>query len=205
MRKLLIVIIGLTAWLHPVHADVEMPADLPTIEALISLHKLMKAEEDKAMEKIAVSFGEQSVVTKGAKLFNDARTTLDSKLSNAYSYVLLAATLAATSTSLYQLIRDYAKFTGEAARTLFNAATPAGWKEAFSYNILKDGKPDSSLKQGTLTLIIPTEYQKAGRQFAIIAMDKNGKTYLLTDTDTDPGTVTVNVSFEGYAMELIYK
>ena len=65
MRKLLIVIIGLTVWLHPVHADVEMPADLPTIEALISLHKMMKAEEDKAMEKIGVSFGEQSVVTKG--------------------------------------------------------------------------------------------------------------------------------------------
>ena len=62
-----------------------------------------------------------------------------------------------------------------------------------------------SLKNGTLKLYIPTEYQKAGRQFAIIAMDKNGKTYLLTDTDTDPGTVTVNVSFEGYAMELIYK
>ena len=126
MRKLLIVIIGLTAWLHPVHADVEMPADLPTIEALISLHKLMKAEEDKAMEKIAVSFGEQSVVTKGAKLFNDARTTLDSKLSNTYSYMLLAATLASTSTSLYQLIRDYAKFTGEAARTFANKPM-VGW------------------------------------------------------------------------------
>ena len=99
MKKFLFIIIGFMTWIHPVRADVELPADLPTIEALISLHKMMKAEEDKAMEKIAVSYGEQSIVTKGAQKFNDARTTLDSKLSNAYSYVLLAATLASTSTS----------------------------------------------------------------------------------------------------------
>ena len=79
MKKYLFVFIGLMTWMQPVRADVELPADLPTIEALISLHKMMKTEEDKAMEKIAVSFGEQSIVTKGAKKFNDARTTLDSK------------------------------------------------------------------------------------------------------------------------------
>lgn len=126
MKKFLFVIIGLMTWMQPVRADVELPADLPTIEALISLHKMMKAEEDKAMEKIAVSFGEQSIVTKGAKKFNDARTTLDSKLNNAYSYVLLAATLASTSTSLYQLIRDYAVFTGDAAKT-FLKKPMVGW------------------------------------------------------------------------------
>ena len=53
MKKFLFVIIGLMTWMQPVLADVELPADLPTIEALISLHKMMKAEEDKAMEKIA--------------------------------------------------------------------------------------------------------------------------------------------------------
>ena len=126
MKKFLFIIIGFMTWIHPVRADVELPADLPTIEALISLHKMMKAEEDKAMEKIAVSFGEQSIVTKGAQKFNDARTTLDSKLSNAYSYVLLAATLASTSTSLYQLIRDYADFTGDAAKK-FLKKPMVGW------------------------------------------------------------------------------
>ena len=126
MKRAVILIMGLAVCLTPIRADFETPHDMATIEALTSLHKLMKSEEDKAMEKIAVSFGEQSVVTKGAKLFNDARTTLDSKLSNAYSYVLLAATLAATSTSLYQLIKDYAKFTGEAARTFANKPM-VGW------------------------------------------------------------------------------
>jgi hypothetical protein len=38
------------------------------------------------MERVATSFGEQSLVTKGAGKFNDVRTTLNTKLSNAYSY-----------------------------------------------------------------------------------------------------------------------
>ena len=70
---------------------IDFPGDSPTIEALINLHKLIKSEEDDAMARIATSFGEQSLVTKGAKAFNDARTTLDSKLNNAYSYVLFAS------------------------------------------------------------------------------------------------------------------
>lgn len=94
---------------------------------------------------------------------------------------------------------------GEIAKTLFKAATPAGWNEAFSFNILVNGKADYSLKTGTFTLQIPAEYQKAGRQFAILAMSKNGQIVTLTDTDTNPNTITVNVNFEGYAMDLIFK
>ena len=111
MKRVLTIIMGLVLSMSPIRADIELPGDMPTIEALISLHKLMKSEEDKAMGKITVSFGEQSVVTKGATIFNDVRTTLDSKLSNTYSYVLLAATLASTSASLYKLINEYADFT----------------------------------------------------------------------------------------------
>lgn len=89
---------------------IEWPQDFPTIEALISLHKMIKGEEDAARDKIAVSFEEQSLVTKGANKFNDARTTLDSKLSNGYSYVLLAASLSYTASSMYKLIQEYSEF-----------------------------------------------------------------------------------------------
>lgn len=89
---------------------IEWPQDFPTIEALISLHKMIKGEEDAAKDKIAVSFGKQSMVTKGANKFNDARTTLDSKLSNGYSYVLLAASLSYTASSMYKLIQEYSEF-----------------------------------------------------------------------------------------------
>lgn len=94
---------------------------------------------------------------------------------------------------------------GEAAKALFKKETRAGWKKAFSFNILKDGKADYSLKNGTLTFIIPTEYRKSGRQFAILAMDRNGNVYSLSDIDTDPNTITVALNIEGYAFELIYK
>lgn len=126
MKRVLTIIMGLVLSMSPIRADIELPGDMPTIETLISLHKLMKSEEDKAMGKIAVSFGEQSVVTKGATIFNDVRTTLDSKLSNTYSYVLLAATLASTSASLYKLINEYADFTGDAAKT-FTKKPMVGW------------------------------------------------------------------------------
>lgn len=94
---------------------------------------------------------------------------------------------------------------GEIAKAIFKGATPAGWQEGFSFNMLVNGKADYSLKSGTFTLIIPSEYQKTGRQYAILAMGKNGQVFLLGDTDQNPSTITVNVNFEGYAMELIYK
>ena len=95
------------------------PDDQPTIEALISLHKLIKKEEEKALEKVAVSYGEQSLVTKGATKFNDVRMTLNSKLNNAYSYVILGAALASTGTDLYRLIDQYATFTKNTAKYAF--------------------------------------------------------------------------------------
>ena len=37
-----------------------IPKDLPTIEALIALHKAVKKDEDKAMQRVAASFGSAS-------------------------------------------------------------------------------------------------------------------------------------------------
>lgn len=88
-----------------------LPKDLPTIEALISLHKAVKKDEDQALQRVATSFGEQSLLAKGAIKFNDVRTTLDTKLSNAHSYLVLAGAISSTANSLYQLVRDYKDFT----------------------------------------------------------------------------------------------
>ena len=88
-----------------------IPKDLPTIEALIALHKAIKKDEDKALQRVAMSFGEQSLITKGADKFNDVRTTLDTRLSNANSYLVLAGAISSTANSLYQRVRDYKNFT----------------------------------------------------------------------------------------------
>ena len=68
---------------------------------------------------MAASYGEQSLVTKGATKFNDVRMTLNSKLNNAYSYVILGTALASTGTDLYRLIDTYAEFTKNTAKYAF--------------------------------------------------------------------------------------
>ena len=85
---------------------VVIPKDLPTIEALIALHKCIKKDEDQALGRVATSFGEQSLVTKGANKFNEVRTTLNTKMSNAHSYLVLAGAISSTANSLYMLVKD---------------------------------------------------------------------------------------------------
>lgn len=92
-------------------AAFDWPKDMPTFEALMALHKAVKKDEDQALVRIATSFGEQSFVTKGAEKFNDVRSTLDTRLNNAYSYVVLAAAISSTASSLYLLTKEYKDFT----------------------------------------------------------------------------------------------
>ena len=96
---------------------------------------------------------------------------------------------------------------GAAAVELFKAAVPAGWVKAFSFNVLDQKRqPDLSIKNGTMTLFIPGEYIKAGRQFALLGMNKAGQVILFADTDRNPNTVTVSlVNMDGYAFDLIHK
>ena len=94
---------------------------------------------------------------------------------------------------------------GIAAQAAFNVSRPAGWIEAFTFNMAIDRKVEHTLKNGVLIIIIPKEYQKTGRTFAIMGLDKKGKAWIYPDTDSNPATVTANVNFEGYAFALIYK
>ena len=57
MRKIIALVFALALWIPNCHA-IEFPQDLPTIEALIDLHKDMKHAEDRAVENIALSYGE---------------------------------------------------------------------------------------------------------------------------------------------------
>lgn len=98
----------------------DYPRDLPTFEALMDLHKQVKKDEDEALKNVATSFGEQTLVTKVSKKFNDVRTTLDTKLNNAYSYVVLAAAISSTATGLYSLTNEYKDFTVNTYNTVLN-------------------------------------------------------------------------------------
>lgn len=115
-----IIIILLIVGVVNAKADVlfDLPNDLPTIEALIDLHKCIKKDEDAALARVVTSFGEQSLVTKGAVKFHNLRTILDTKLNNAYSYMVLASALASTSISLTKLTTEYSNFTKTTFRTV---------------------------------------------------------------------------------------
>ena len=89
--------------------------------------------------------------------------------------------------------------------TIFKSNTPAGWNCSNSYALSVNGKNDNTLKDGTLCMKIPSQLQKAGRQFMIIFVDNNGKTYVINDMDNDPTTITINLAIEGYRFSLCYK
>ncbi len=95
---------------------------------------------------------------------------------------------------------------GIAAKYAFKQALPKGCQEAFTFNLITNGhKGDNTLKKGKFTIGIPAKYRRAGRTFALQAIDKNGNVVLLPDKDNTPDTITVDVDLEGYAFEFIYK
>ncbi len=94
---------------------------------------------------------------------------------------------------------------GTMGRLAFNQARPAGWKEAFAFNLAIDGKVDNSQKKGRLILYIPSEYQKTGRTFMILGLNKGGQVFSYTDKDENSVTVTVDLNLQGYAFDLIFK
>ena len=66
MRHRIIIYVALSILLSTRSFAFVIPKDLPTIEALIALHKAVKKDEDQALKRVATSFGEQSLVAKGA-------------------------------------------------------------------------------------------------------------------------------------------
>ncbi|MCR4727216.1 MAG: hypothetical protein K5796_01010 [Lachnospiraceae bacterium] len=94
---------------------------------------------------------------------------------------------------------------GEAAKAAFKNALPAGWEQMYSFDIFTDGKADHSRKNGTFGFDVPAQYQKAGRQYAIMGIDKDGKVNLFKNNSTVSGRVESDIDIEGYAFVLIAK
>ena len=97
---------------------------------------------------------------------------------------------------------------GPLCNAAFAAATPTGFKEAFTFNFSLDTsiyhKTNYDRKRGLFVLNIPKAYQKKGRTFRIIGINKNGQTKVFSDSDMDDDTFTTTLDVEGYAFSLIY-
>lgn len=94
---------------------------------------------------------------------------------------------------------------GAACKAAFASALPAGYKQAFTFSMSVDGRHTSDLKDGMLKMYVPSSFQKAGRQFAIMAIDKNAIVHIYNDSDPQASVIASQLDFEGYAFCLIYK
>lgn len=87
------------------------PKDQNTIEAFIYLHKQMKKQETKALEKISTSnLVTQKEVTEKSKDFNSTRTTINTKIDDAMAWVTFAQALFYTSADLVECANEYYEF-----------------------------------------------------------------------------------------------
>ena len=93
MKKILLILLFIVGSFTYSHAGIEFPADMPTITALINLHKKMAKAEDASVNQVNTSYIEQQLVTDNATKFNDVRTTLNTKLNNAHQWIVLAAAM----------------------------------------------------------------------------------------------------------------
>lgn len=129
--------------------SIPLPNDLPTIEALIHLHKTMKNAEDKACEKIGISYGEQTTITNKSNKYNDVKTTLNSKLNNVYSYIVFAGAISTTAKNLYDLINEYRDFSTNACETFFKKPMATWYYLEANYALAKEIR---NIKKMMLTL-----------------------------------------------------
>jgi len=135
-----ILIIALLACPIPLKAKEAYPDDQPTIEALIGYHKALKKAEESSKKKLEESTIEQSFTEKASKKFNEVRSTLDSKLNNVYSYVILAASLTKTSVAVYKAIEEYTDYTKMTANYLKKYPFAAFYFTNANYAISKEVK-----------------------------------------------------------------
>lgn len=88
------------------------PSDLPTVEQLIALHKLVAKAEEEAKNKCTTSATfTQKAVTTATNKFYEVRDVLNSKLDIAYQWVTLAGQLSNMTLSTANLLKEYANYT----------------------------------------------------------------------------------------------
>lgn len=128
--------------------DYNPPADAPTLAVLIDAHKVMKEAELKALGQIEVNYVEQGFITNTTKKFNEVKTTLNSKMSDVNSYLLLASSIAKTSLSLKKAIEDYTAFTKNSVDYISDSPLTSAYYADAQYRIAKEIKHVTKLIAG---------------------------------------------------------
>ena len=111
MRKILVILAFLCCAISSYAGAIPIPSDLPTIEALIKLHKMMAKAEDNSVGQTGTSKVEEDFISDHTTKFDRVRQTLNSKLDTAYQWVALATTISHVTLESYNAVKDYAAYT----------------------------------------------------------------------------------------------
>ena len=134
-------------------AGIVGPDDLPTISALIELHKQMAKAEELSVHQVSASYLEQEVATENTTKFHEVRKTLNSKLNNAHQWIILAAAMSKTTLDVGNATKEYIQFTKLMSNNLFRKPQIAWYFAETNYNVAKR----ISLLKNSITLLVASE------------------------------------------------
>lgn len=115
--RITVLLITISMWV-PASANIILPDDTPTIEALIDNHKLMSKEEAQSAIELGLYTPEQQLTKDYITKFKEAKTTLYSKLKVANSWLMLGQVVVQTGLDVKKLIEESTEFTKFAAKNI---------------------------------------------------------------------------------------
>ena len=153
MKKIILLLSLLVCFVSIGRAGIVGPDDLPTISALISLHKAMAKAEEASVKQVGTSYGEQQIATNNASKFNELRTTLNTKLNNAHQWVILAAATSKTTLDVGNATKEYIQFVDLTRKNIFRKPQIAWYFAEANYNVSKR----VSLLKKSVALLVASE------------------------------------------------
>ena len=135
MKKIVLLLSLIVGFSTVSRAGIVGPDDLPTISALIELHKKMAKAEDVAVNQVESGYVEQQLSTKNSSKFNDVRTTLNTKLNNAHQWLILAAAISKTTLDVGNATKEYVQFTQLTAKNILRKPQIAWYFAEANYNV----------------------------------------------------------------------
>ncbi|MCR4791875.1 MAG: hypothetical protein K5871_03940 [Lachnospiraceae bacterium] len=103
-----------------------------------------------------------------------------------------------------ELLDGYRENMGTLARNSINAFMPAGYMIGCEGVICFNYKLDYSNKSGIACFSIPEGVYASNRTYKLLALSEGGMVTVYDDLDANPGTITADINFNGYAVCLAY-
>lgn len=119
IEKIVLVFILSTLFPFGIHAEQDIiPWDAGTLEALIDAHSKVQKFERIALGELTTIEGEHISTQSQTSKYNEIKTTINQRMSDFNSYLLLAASLTNIATKIYSLATSYIDFTKSAAQNV---------------------------------------------------------------------------------------